>query len=398
MAKPKDICNFIRDNGSSRRVKIMRYITQDIIKKKISPISETTANNWLKDLKKDGKIKHRYNKYSLSNTKKIENQKKILKIKEPFENQDNTNQLAKAFRITQTFSETVEKQAKLAQSMQDTIFLLDSTMFLLDMICIDSPFCKNMISKTKYKCRIYTASIKKIIDEKFAHLLEKQCDNKYQKLVKDTWDSHAVKYTYETSMRIYRTRDFRDMFSDVILQIRQGCEDNCKYFAQRATYDEDAVYASCKLVSTSLNEICRNDYDLVVDSYKYDEKLGMLRVEISELKMLSPYTITQLYCNGENCVFDVNSEKKSIPPSYSDYTVSFYPGSEISDTSTNIISMMLGCVEFSFVLEGKHKTKFTFLDHIKNDVAQLDTVYPQYKSNTIMLTLKMGGKIKEVIK
>ena len=393
-ANPKDICNFIRDNGPSRRVEIMNYITNDITKRGISSISQTTANNWLKNLKTEGKIKQRGTKYSLPKSKKTENQKKIPKTKELSENQDNVDQQQnKKLKIMKTFSETVEKEVKLAQSMYDVTLLLDSTILLLDTILADSPFYKNTISEAKYKCKICLASIKKIIDEEFVHFIEPH-ENKYQTSIEDAWKLHTTtKHTYEASMKFYRTSDFRDVFSDVILQMRQSCEYYCKDFVQRATDYEDTVYTSCKLVSTSLNKICRNDYDLVVDSYEYDEKLEMFKINISELKMLSSYTITQLYCNGKNCVFDINSEKKSD----SDYTISFYPDGIVNENSIHVISVMIQCVEFSFVINGKQREYFTFLDHIENDVTQIDLIYPQCKSNTIMLTPQIGGKIKDTI-
>ena len=391
-AKPKDICDFIKKNGPSKRVEIIRYITKGIVKQKIDSMSETTVNTWIKDLRKDGKIRHRADKYYIPKIKKTENQKKISKIKEPSENQDNTSQEKKELQVMPSFSQTVEREAKLAQVMQDTTFLLDSAIFLLEMIHPRDTY-KSIISEAKYKCKIHTAAIKKIINAKFTHLIEPR-ENEYQKSINEILESHTKNRTNKELMTFDNISNFRDVFSDMILKIRYNCERNCKHFVQRSTYYEDATYSSSKLVAISLNEICRDDYDLIVEGYEYDENLGMFKIDVSELKMISPHEIKQVYCNGRHCIFDF--EREDIIP-YPDHTILFYPDGEVSDISTHVVSVMLHCAEFSFVVKGKQKTFFTFLDHIKDDVAQMDLVYPQYESNTIMLTPQMGDKIKDTI-
>ena len=262
--------------------------------------------------------------------------------------------------ISTNFAGTVKEDTLLAESMQDTIFLLDSAMHLLDMIHDDDLRAKRIKKESRYNCRIFKATLEKILKEKFTHLLEQPQHNRYLQLTEAAWKQYSEKYPYGPKMKFYKISDFRHTFSDVILQIYQSCQDNCKIFTQHETHYKDAVYASCKLVSVSLNEICRNDYDLVVDSYKYDEKLGMFSIDVSELKMLSSYDVTKVYCNGVNCIFDINDEKKLIPPSYSDYTISFYPDGMVNDDSVHTVSIMLQCVEFSFVINGKQKESLHF--------------------------------------
>ncbi len=393
MAKQKDICNFLKDRGSSKRVDIMRYMTEDIKESKISSVSETTANNWINIMKKAGEIKHRGDKYYIPKPKNTKSKSQNILKSQKYDQLEKTQE---KIPVVADFTTTTKEHAVLAESLQDTFFLLDAAMYLLDSIQMDDIRAREIKDKSRYHCRIFKASIEKIINERFVHLLE-PCQNKYRESIETAWNQYSEKQVHPARMVFSKISDFRHAFSDVILQMRQCCENNCKRFARYETDYKDAVYTSCKLISTSLNEICRNDYDLVVDSYEYDDRLGFFTINISELEMLSSYAITQVYCNGKYCTFVINDGNNTITPSDSDYAISFYPDSETGDSSKNTVSIMLGCIEFSFIINGKHGISI-FQDHIKQDIVQLDSVYPQSKSDTMMLTPgREGGEIQDRI-
>lgn len=368
---------------------------------KISGISETTVDKWLAQLKAEKKIKQNPTS-KVYRIPKTATKNKLPKNKKNTEksskSQDDTNQLNKELEKTvQKFSEIIEEDVDVAKYMQDTVFLLDSAVTLLDTVNPDTHYDTNRINESKYKCKIYIAGLKKIINEKIAHLLvENSYENKYQQAITDTWKSYTSENDIpKMSMVFYKISNFRDVFSGIVLQIRNRCFSNCKKFADRSTYNRDAIYASCKLVSISLNEMCRCDFDLVIDSYDID--LDMYKINVSELKLISDYTITQLYCDGK--YRDFNFDKKSSE-SQSDHTILFYPhGGIVNDNSRHVISIMLQCVEFSFVIKGKQKMEgFTFLDHIKNDVEQIEAISIPYNLHeTILITAEVEGNIKKIL-
>ena len=54
--------------------------------------------------------------------------------------------------------------------------------------------------------------------------------------------------------------------------IQNKCLDVCNKTREKITYEEDAIYESCKYSLVSINEL-ENKYDLVIDSHKYDDLL-----------------------------------------------------------------------------------------------------------------------------
>ena len=138
--------------------------------------------------------------------------------------------------------------------------------------------------------------------------------------------------------------------------------------ASPATDEENAVSDSCRLVSTALNKVCKDGYDLVVRSYEYDEELDMFKIDISNLKK-PPYKISRLYLDGKKCTFNaaVHEQEPGLP-SCLDCTVEFYPNIETDENAEyiltietdenteHILTIMVRCVEFSFKITGRPKT------------------------------------------
>ena len=268
-------------------------------------------------------------------------------------------------------------------------------MLLLDKIRPSNDSHETTISEKKEKCQAHLAGVKKINDGEFAHLVASR-ENKYGVIVREAQESYEEKQHRSMPIETYNMADFRDAFSDVILQIRQKCE--CMRSASPTTYEEGAVSDSCKLVSTTLNKVCRNGYDLVVRSYEYDEKLGMFKIDMSELKE-TPYEISQLYLDGKKHMFNavVHKQEPSLPPG-PDCTVEFYPEVNIDKITKHILTIMVRCVEFSFEITGiQRRYEPWFLDHMGDDVAEIDSVYPQYESDMVLLTPQMGGEIHDII-
>ena len=168
----------------------------------------------------------------------------------------------------------------------------------------------------------------------------------------------------------YGLVDFRDAFSDVILQMRKECRRVC--LASPATYEENAVNDSCRLAAVTLNEACRNDYDVVVNSYDYDGVHDVFRIGIFECSG-TPYEISQLYFDGKSRAFSVADGNESASRPRPDYTLEFHPGCKIANNSRHTVSVMIQCVEFSFNIAGGHGPRASnFLDHTRNDVVMID--------------------------
>ena len=124
---------------------------------------------------------------------------------------------------TTGFSKRVEEETYLVKSLQETAFLLESTLLLLDKIRPSDDSHRTIISEKKEKSQACLASVKKISDEKFAHLAV-QRENKYGIMVREAQKSYNEKHFRGMPMEAYNIVNFRDAFSDVILQIRQKCE------------------------------------------------------------------------------------------------------------------------------------------------------------------------------
>ena len=271
--------------------------------------------------------------------------------------------------------------------------MLEAVLLLLDKIHPSDDSHKTAISEKKERCQAHLASVKKI-NEEFAHLVV-QRENQYGAIVIKAQESYKERHRHGMIMEGYNAAAFRDAFSDVILQIREECARMC--FASPATHEEGAVNDSCRLASIALNEACRNGYDLVVDSYEYDEVQGVFKIDMSELKG-PPYEISQIYLDGKNRTFGVVHWKKPTLQRHSDHTIEFYPGVEISDESKHILTIMVQCAEFSFEIAGRHRPRTDFpLNHKKDDVEMIDFAGRRGKSDIVMLKPQMGGKIQDVI-
>ena len=346
-------------------------------------------------MKKTKKVRNVNGMYTIIKKRPAKKEKKIADNAELSKKQDADTKQEKKAEPAPRFSEKVEKDLNLAKSLQGTAFLLEAATLLLDKIRPSNGSHKTVISEKKEKCQAYLASVKKISYEKFARQVV-QRKNKYGAMVRKARESYNKKHFRGMQIETYDIADFRDAFSDVILQIREECE--CMRSASPTTYEEEAVSDSCRLVSTALNETCRNDYDIVIDSYEYDEELNMFKIDISELKGTS-YEISQIYLDGKNCTFSVVHGNEPTPRQRSDCTIEFYPGVEISDNSKHILTIMVRCAEFSFEIAGRHGPRRNpFLSHIKNDVEMIDFKGRRGKSNTVVLKPQMGGKIRDVIK
>ena len=83
---------------------------------------------------------------------------------------------------------------------------------------------------------------------------------------------------------------------------------------------------SCRLALIALNETCRNDYNVVVNSYEYDEVQGVFKIDLSELKG-TPYEISQVYLDGKNRTFGIVGGKEQILRSIQTAQSSFIPES-----------------------------------------------------------------------
>ena len=69
--------------------------------------------------------------------------------------------------------------------------------------------------------------------------------------------------------------------------------DICNKTQEKTTYEEDATYEFCKYASTLINELCRTDTDLIIDSYEYDESSGFLSRESLNLRCFKNVTLTK---------------------------------------------------------------------------------------------------------
>lgn len=371
-ADGRDLVNYLKKNGCKRRKDIVQYMTQDVKKEGLTPVGSSTVDKWLR--------------YLVGVTKEVTHSNRDYCPAEPE---------GKGIGPEVEFSKKVKKETNMEKSLQGTAFLLEAAALLLDKIRPRGHSHETVISEKKEECRAHLASINKIIAEKFAHLAVRR-ENEYDTMVKKARKSHNEKRFRSMAADSYALADFRDAFSDVILRMREKCERMRR--VPPTTYEEGAVNDSCKLVSVALNTACRDDYDLVVHSYEYDEGLDMFKIDMSELRG-TPYEISRLYLDGKDHMFSlaVHEQEPGLPPR-PDCTVEFYPEAEIDEYARHTLSVMVRCVEFSFEIAGiQRRHGRLFLDHIKNDVAGIDPVYPQHESDTILLTPQVGGKIQDVI-
>ena len=379
-----DLYNLIKEHGIIRRKDIIKWMVERRDEGSKSGCDKTVDNKLLR-LKDTKKVNPTLKGYRIIKTRPKKRKKKT--------GDEKTTQ-DKEVKPKPVFSEKVEKDLNLAKSLQGTAFLLEAAMLLLDKIRPINGSHETVISEKKEKCQAYLASVKKIIDKKF-ECLAVQRKNKYGAIVRKAQKSYNKKHFRGMQIETYDIADFRDAFSDVILQIREECE--CMRSASPITDEEGAVSDSCRLVSMALNKTCRNDYDIVIDSYEYDEELNMFKIDISELKGTS-YEISQIYLDGKNCTFSVVHGNEPTPRQSSDCTIEFYPEVEISDNSKHILTIMVRCAEFSFEIAGRHRPRGNhILDHIKNDVEMIDFKGRRGKSNTVVLKPQMGGKIQDII-
>ena len=391
-ASEEDILRYLKENGPTQRNIIVKYMIKDIAEEGITAVSVRNVDTKLKSLKDRKKVRSLNGVYYIIKKRAAKKEKKKADDAELPKNQDADAIQDKEAEPTPGFSERVEKDRNLAKSLQGTAFLLDATLLLLDKIRPSDHSHKTVISEKKEKCKAHLASVNKI-SEKFAHLVV-QRENQYGAIVRKAQESYKERHRHGMIMEGYNAAAFRDAFSDVILQIREECARMC--FASPATHEEGAVNDSCRLALIALNETCRNDYNVVVNSYEYDEVQGVFKIDLSELKR-TPYEISQVYLDGKNRTFGIVGGKEQIPQ-HPDRTIEFYPGVEISDESKHTLTIRVQCAEFSFEIAGKHRPRrIHFLDHKKDDIEMIDFGGRRGESDIVMLKPQMGGKIQDVI-
>lgn len=194
-------------------------------------------------------------------------------------------------------------------------------------------------------------------------------DNWYQQEINKKREKYFNEYK-----KTFKLSEFREEFADLVLMMRNKCLDICNKIQEKTTYEEDAIYESCKYVSVSINELCRIDADLIIDSYEYDESFGFLNVNISELKMLQKYNIDKIYCDGESCKFStITSDQTKFVDSNSDFVIRFKACSKFpvnNNTTKHIITIMSGCMEFCYDVSTKHYTKnaVSFIDYHRDKI------------------------------
>ena len=427
----KDIIEFLREKGPIRRMHILPHLTCDEVKPGVHGLGASSLDKRLQRLLYEKKIKRRKLMYYAPRPRKTKKQKKMAKNAELPKNQNIDTIQDKGAEARTKFLKRIEKDEDLAESLQVTAFLLESTILLLDKICPNGYSHEAAISDSRKKCQVHLALVKKIMDEKFAHL-DGQRENEYVIMAEKAQESYNEKYCDDAPIKKYNAVLFRAAFSDVILRIRRECW-RIRY-EPPATNEEREINHSCNLAAVTLNEACRNGYDLVVDSYEYDyDEQNEFSITTHNLTGTAPPEISQLYFDGKKHTFSVidikklptlplrpnfkvRSDSKSpissinmtrdpkslVPdltfyPSYS--TVKFYPGVKIGENSMHVISIMIQCMEFSFEVVGRQRLPDTMplLSPIKNKVAEIGPVYPQYESDTVLLVPQTGGEILDVI-
>lgn len=378
-ASADDLYKFIKNNYYPGRKELSQYMTTDVESEQIEPVSERTVCSRIKELTDKGKISLGKRGYYIP--KKRKSKKKIQTARQASTGQDDSDQ-KKEPKTTPTISETgdVDVDAEIAQRMNSATILLDSTLLLLYMVSPYNLEHRNVISEAKRRCHNRRAAIGKKFAE-FAHYVETS-GNEYKKQIREICKGQAM----------FGAEQFRNLLSDIILRMRQDCQDGCSRLAERSIPYGDELSASFKAVATALNEMCRGDYDLVVDWYRYDEKMDAFVVHVSERKMEHPYKVTQVCWDGKTCVFDTRRGERWN----AERIVLFYPAGPVEENSRHTVSIMLQCAEFSFEFEGKQETPSPSLDHIENDVAQIDEIHPQPEPDT-MLTPEMGGRVQSTI-
>ena len=283
MANPEkvgreQVFDFLRNNPA-RRADIVRYLQKER-DDGLVPLGEKAAGRLVSELYEEKAIWRRNWKFYVRRPQNTRNQKITPKTRKPSKSKDGGAGQNNKIKITGSFSERVKKESRITKSLQETAFLLEAVLLLLDKIHPSDHSHKTAISEKKERCQAHLASVKKI-NEEFAHLVV-QRENQYGAIVIKAQESYKERHRHGMIMEGYNAAAFRDAFSDVILQIREECARMC--FASPATHEEGAVNDSCRLASIALNEACRNGYDLVVNSYEYDKVQGIFKIDLSELK------------------------------------------------------------------------------------------------------------------
>ena len=296
--------------------------------------------------------------------------------------------------------ESVTDKAEISRKMHYTVCLLESTITLLDAV-YHQPDTKAVIDDLKNDCATHLAELGKIIGREYAHFENLHRVNRYQEKIDSLWKSHVgVKYGNGDTLAPFVGMDlFRHVFSEVILEIRNKCSEYCNELSDRGTYEQGAIYDSCMLVTKSLNEISRQGLDLVVHQYEYDQPLELLSVGVSVLGVTPDYGISQVYWDGQHCRFYTSPEEKFALPHH-DRVIYFYlPAGAIDDGKEHMLTIMIQCAEFSFVVKGTQKDYARSSPSPKKRGIQpirfLTTACCQ--NMDIPLVLAMGGEIKKII-
>ena len=275
-------------------------------------------------------------------------------------------QMADTKTNQKTFAQTVTYNAEIAANLNIAITMLQNLLYTFEII--DTSSAESFVYSARSRCSIYIAELQNILKN-----YENFLDN--TKLDSDNWYKQNIskkigKYPDE-SKKIFRLSEFREEFSDLVLMMRNKCLDICNKTQEKATYEEDAIYESCRYVSVSINELCRTDIDLVIDSYEYDESTGFLSADMSELKRFQKCKIDKVYCDGEPCEFSVMMhDENESPYLHSDFTIRFKPCSKFSvdKTTKHATTIMSGCIEFSYYIEKQFEKNTTFIDYHRGKI------------------------------
>ena len=272
-----------------------------------------------------------------------------------------------------TFSQTATINVQIVSDVQTAVRMLQNVLYVLDTV-VDMTRYTAFVASTETRCQAYIAELQKIL-ENHKRFPEPKTDNWFVQVINKKRKSSI---NNNPQLRPIYLFEFREKFSDMILDMRNRCLEICNRTQKKRTYEEDAIFECCRYASVSINEICRKDIDLIIDSYKYDESSGILNVDVSELKMLQKYNIDKIYWDGEPCEFSIieqeHNESVNLHP---DFTIQFKPCNKFPENDDSIkhtITIILsGCMEFSYDIYKKQFEKnHSFIDYRVNRIPDFE--------------------------
>ncbi len=274
-----------------------------------------------------------------------------------------------------SFSRMATINAQIASDAQTAVRMLQNVLYVLDTIA-DMTRHTAFVASTETRCHAYIAELQKTLENH--RPTEPKTDNWFMQAINRKRKEASI-YNSQQQLRPIPLFEFREEFSDIVLDMRNRCLEMCNRMQQKRTYEEDAIFECCRYASASINEICRKDTDLVIDSYKYNESAGILNVDVSELKMLQKYSIDKVYCDGEPCKFNIieREQNESVHPT-SDFMIQFKPCNKFPENDDNtkhtITIMLSGCMEFSYDIIYKRQSEknASFIDYHVNVIPDFE--------------------------